>query len=120
MMKNIKKMWKRIRQLTMSLGMVGYFVLLHSNRVYAGILDSIYVTGTLKMFKDARTALQLICAGFFIVAILFLELKKRASEEQEQTKYKKLQMGCIIGLILVETIVTFLGTIGSYYGVSVS
>lgn len=118
-MKNIKKLWANTRKLILSFMMISYFVLLHSNRVYAGILDSIYVTGTLRMLADARTALQLIIAAFFIVLLLLFELKKRASEDQEEAKYKKIQIGLIIGLILAETVVTFLGTIGEYFGVTI-
>lgn len=96
-----------------------YIVLVSGSNAYA-IQNSVYVTGTKKLLKDALAAAQGGAAGLVFVLWVVWELKKRVGEDNEEPQYSKKQKTAIIGLIIVETLATFFGVIGGYYGISFS
>ncbi len=120
MLKNVLEKGKKgMKAVMANVVAIFYMVMLYSNSALA-IQNSIYVTGTKKLLKDGLTAAQAVAAGLVLVLWVIWELKKRAGEENEEPQYSKKQKSAIIGLIIVETIATFFGVIGGYYGITIS
>ncbi len=83
------------------------------------IQDSIFVTGTKKLFGDALVALQIILIPIVCAAWVWLQLQKTVGEDNDQEKNSKKQKLLIIGLIIAELIGSLIGTIGGYYGIHI-
>lgn len=98
---------------------LGYTILACDMKTYA-FQNSIYVTGTKKLFGDALKAIQLVAVGVIIFLLAWWELKKRVGEDNEEGVYNKKQKASVVALILIETIGTIIGIVGGYYGVTVS
>lgn len=81
--------------------------------------QSIYVTGTKKLFADGLVACQGILAAVIAFMIVLWEIMKRCSDDNEGPKFTKLQKGSLIGLIVGETIGVLIGVLGGYYGFKV-
>lgn len=90
------------------------------NAYASGFKGSIYETGTKKMLKDLLSVGQGLAAVLVLALWVLWEMQKRAGDENEEGKYSKKQKGAIIGLVIVETIGTFVGIVGGYYGISIN
>lgn len=81
--------------------------------------QSIYVTGTKKLIKDALIGGQAILAALVALMFVVWEIMKRGSDDNESPKFTKMQKGSLIGLIVGETIGVLIGVLGGYYGFKV-
>jgi len=120
MKNNVKECILNARIQIVRLLAAGYVVAASGTNVYAnGFKGSIYDTGTKKMFKDLLTVAQGLAVLIVLVLWVVWELQKRASDDNEESRYGKRQRNAVIGLIVAETIGTLFGIIGGYYGISI-
>lgn len=114
----MKKQWIRGKAVIFK-AMAFLFILgVNGRNAYASSFKgSIYETGTKKMMKDLLSVGQGVAGAIVLALWILWEIQKRAGEENEEGKYSKKQKGAIIGLIIAETISTFVGIVGGYYGI---
>lgn len=123
MKKELKVFWLKAKLLFLNVCIGIGLSLCCGGSVYAkgtGIGQSIYVTGTKKLLKDALTALQVIVGLAALVLWVFWEIQKKMGDENEESRLGKRQKTTIISVIIAETIMTLFNVIGSYYGISFS
>ena len=81
-----------------------FLILIQVTNVYAGINDSVFVSGTKKMAKDGTKAVQAISAVACVLCVSYAALMKMISskEEMEGKKYDKwIKVAIVCGIVCV-------------------
>lgn len=119
MLKNVLEKGKKgMRAVMANAAAIFYMVMLYSNSALA-IQNSVYVTGTKKLAEDFLSAIQIIAIPVVLALIGFWALKRKAMDDQgDDSHLKKMQVGALITLILIETLAPLIKLILGYYNIS--